>query len=113
MIKIEEILKYITSDLKLSVSEQIEFESQFMQLFVYNLLLDIPDQYKNGIEKITGESELKDQAFLAEEITNLGISKEDANNFLNNSIKKSISEVIGKYDDVLSSETKEKLQNYI
>lgn len=113
MIKLEEILKNITSDLKLSVSEQIEFENQFMQLFIYNLLLNVPDQYKNGIEKLTDQSDLKDQVQLVEEITSLGITKEDADNYLNNSINKSISEVIGKYDDVLSSETKEKLQNYI
>lgn len=113
MIKLEEILKNITSDLKLSVSEQIEFENQFMQLFIFNLLLNVPDQYKDGIEKLTGQSDLKDQAQLVEEITSLGITKEDANSFLNNSIKKSISDIIGKYDDVLSSATKEKLQNYI
>src|SRR3989344_132208 len=103
--KLEEIVKIITSDLNLNISEQIEFKNQFMELFVYNLLLNIPDQYKDGIENLMNDSVLRNQIILVEKITTLGVIKEEATNFINDSIKKSISEVIRKYDDVFSPAT--------
>lgn len=113
MIKLEDAVKIITSDLKLNGSEQIEFESQFMQLFIYNLLLDIPDQYKEVVKEASSDDVIKNQQLIIEKITSLGITSEQSRDLIDNSLRKSISEVVQKYNDVLSGEIKEKLQSYI
>lgn len=113
MINLEEIIKEIVSDLKLEGSEQSEFNNQFMQLFVFNLLLSVPDQYQNGVKNFLDNKNLIDQNMLAEKLTGIGINREESVSILEESIRKSLSEVIEKYSDVISVETKLKLQKYL
>jgi len=113
MINLEEILKIIVLDLKLDSLEQAEFNNQFMHLFVFNLLLGIPDQYQNDIKSLLDDKDLIDQNMLAEKLVSFGVNGEEAKSILDESVRRSLSEVVEKYSDVLSNETKLKLQKYL
>jgi hypothetical protein len=113
MINLEEIIKVMVSDLKLASSEQSEFNNQFMQLFVFNLLLDIPGQYQNDVKNLLNDKGAIDQKVLTEKLVSFGINGKEAKSILDESVRRSLSEVVEKYSDVLSNETKLKLQKYL
>src|SRR3989304_4194968 len=94
---IQELLKYITSDLKLNVPDQLEFENQFGQLFILNLLLDVPSKYKEGIEGLLQNETLPNPKSVSEKLVNLGVDKNEAYKILDESIRKTLSEVMHKY----------------
>lgn len=109
---LEEILNLITSDLELNDQDKTEFIKLFMQLVVYNILLEIPEQYKEGVGEIMNNVP-SDQNQIVSKLSSLGIDKDQANQIIDNSIKKSVTETVEKYTDIITSDTKQKLQDYI
>jgi hypothetical protein len=114
MMTFEEIVNLITSDLKLDESDKKDFIDLFMELTAYNVLLAIPEQYKTEVGKILVDEEgLKDQNKVSESLKNAGISKELAAQIIEDSIRKSTTEVVEKYSAELSNEAKQQLQGII
>lgn len=113
MINLEEIIKTVTSDLRLKLEDESEFKNQFMQLFICNLLITIPNQYQSNIKDLLNDDNPSDQKAVVEKLISMGISREEAAVVSEESVRKSLSEVIEEYSDVLSAETKQKLQKYL
>ncbi len=113
--KLEAIALLFAKDLHLSPKETVEFQSQLTQLFIYNLMLRFPPEKKQQISafmnKLRSGEDIENE--LAEDIRTMGFGHEEAAQLVTDTLKDTVNEVVEKYQDLLSFETRQLLKSSV